>query len=112
MPNPTELREIIERLEKLGSEVDETRRGMSWSESVPGYTASLDAAVALVEKMLPGWNFTVASTKVPGDARPWADVASPAWIAGENDAEQGEGYGATPAIALLIALFRALEQKP
>jgi hypothetical protein len=162
MPNPTELRDLIERLEKLGGEVDETRRawlaqnlscdihaellnpipkgyhrisssgrylmasnrrGMSWSESVPDYIASLDAAVALVEKMLPGWVIAGLSN---GTLDPkYRDVRlytgwraslgrigaeiTPETVGGQDFAT---GTAPTPAIALLLALLRALEQKP
>ncbi|MGN6773055.1 MAG: hypothetical protein ACTHJQ_24890 [Rhizobiaceae bacterium] len=68
------------------------------------YTASLDAAIALVGKVLPGWS---------GDV----DICHPIADSGKVGArlfppEPGwanyAGEGPTPAIALLISMFRAL----
>lgn len=70
------------------------------NEHVPSYTASLDAAVALVERVLPGWDGFV-----PINAKGEAWV----WPAGG----MGKGHrvsAATPAIALLIATLKALQE--
>lgn len=61
------------------------------------YTASLDAVVALVERVLPGWKWRVSSNQ--------GEVF-------QRDPECGhDGYAATPAIALVIATLRALSQE-
>lgn len=78
----------------------------------PAYTASLDAAIALVERMLPGWttkHHTADST--PGQQRWHFYVARhPADRDGARSPHEFCGIG-SPVIALLIALFRALEAK-
>lgn len=86
--------------------IDETRDASGHLISVPRYTASLDAAVALVEKMLP-------------DANCWGVERSPAGFdayVSRNNVDAGHWYhGAehktSAAIALLIALFTALEPR-
>lgn len=68
---------------------------------VPLYTASLDAAIALVERMKPGWGFYLRSDKEGhgcGLVYPDAFRVTPCHC-----------MGATPAIAVCLALFRALE---
>ena len=61
-------------------------------------TASLDAALALVERVLPGWDFTVKRFGMRANVEVF-----------ENN---GKGYeyasGKTPALALLAALLKAL----
>lgn len=67
------------------------------------FTASLDAAVALVEKMLPGWGFYLRSDKEGhgcGLVYPDAFRVTPCHC-----------RGATPPIAMLLALFRALQDE-
>ncbi len=62
------------------------------------YTASLDAAVALCERVLPGYDWIVGHTN--GGLTIHAQV-------GQNEMVFGE----TPAIALLIAILSALETR-
>ena len=64
----------------------------------PLYTASIDAALALVERMLPEWRFVIRATlcELKHPQRMLKDV---------------DGRGATPALAILIALFTALHGK-
>jgi hypothetical protein len=110
--------DLIERLEKLegpDSKANvEIHRACGqpfvmeyWSESdttpsenlsmVPRYTASLDAAVALVGRVLPGWQWRVSAYQ--------GEVF-------QRDPEFGQdAFHATPAIALLIATLKALEQQ-
>lgn len=66
--------------------------------SWPAYTASLDAAVALCERVLPGYDWIVGHTN--GGLTIYAQV-------GQNEMVFGE----TPAIALLIAILTALEAR-
>ena len=78
--------------------------GSKLDHRVPRFTASLDAAVALCERVLPGWQWAAwggaieaGSTKprcmarVSDGRQQWANVDTP-----------------TPAIALLIAILTAL----
>lgn len=74
----------------------------------PAYTASLDAAIALVEKMLPGWRWTVFGPHPDFTERfAHADLwkRDPSVMITEPVSEKA----ATPALALLLALFRAME---
>lgn len=73
----------------------------AWCGPLPYLTASLDAALALVEEKLPGcdWNLDRDSGRYEFEILP---------------TEERIGYGArsaTPALAVLIALLRALEAK-
>lgn len=69
----------------------------------PAYTASVDAAIALAERVLPGWHWSIYDTD--GVGRCNAQMERPDF----TGAEDFDGTGATPAIALLIALLRAKE---
>lgn len=62
------------------------------------YTAFLDAAVALVERVLPGHDFIIARTN--------GGLTIHARVGGF-----GEAYGETPALALLAAMLKAMEEK-
>lgn len=65
----------------------------------PAYTKSLDATLALVEAKLPGANWSMSKGTEQYHALIDDDIVEPRAI----------GHAPTPAIALLIALFRALE---
>lgn len=68
------------------------------------FTASLDAALALVERVLPGWFVGLQQNRFVGDERRWT-----AYIT-LNDGEH-EATTYAPALALLAALLRALQAK-
>lgn len=68
-------------------------------DDLPAYTASLDAAVALVERKLPGESVLVGWWQTR-ETLPWARIGT--WK--EHDAT-----GPTPAIALCLALLHSLE---
>jgi hypothetical protein len=76
------------------------RHGWSVGWRVPPYTASLDAALALVERVLPGWGWAMSSSA----AGPFGVVFLP----GER---MREATHKTPALALLCALVKALIAK-
>lgn len=62
-------------------------------------TTSLDAALALAERVLPGWSWTVGTRDVPGcTAVIDSNGGSPIL---------GEAIAPTPALALCIAILRA-----
>lgn len=75
----------------------------------PAYTASLDAAVALVERVAPGWSWEcrASGTGDKGQATIWNPSRRP----GDND-QQRVYNCASPAIALCLALLRSQEQSP
>lgn len=74
-------------------------------DSVPAYTASLDAALALVERVRPGWWWCSRSDDTEGayanlgPARTNPNAGGPCWRA----------YAPTAPIALCLALLRTLE---
>lgn len=87
---------------------------------MPAYTASLDAAVALVERVLPGWGWRVATCCVSDDAWIFPDFNHPVhgerlkrefredidWVEITDVDLRPSGR---PAIALLIATLKALD---
>jgi len=76
-----------------------------WRVALPNYTASLDATVALIERVLPGW----CKQLFEQDDHTWhARVRSPEYRLVATDRDAHDGYP-TPAIALLLALLRAKE---
>lgn len=83
-----------------------------YTGDVPNFSEDMNAALALVERVVPGWVWTVAARNTaPEHGRPWADVASLEWIEAGDDAigcEYAEASAATPALALLSALLSAL----
>lgn len=91
----------------LGYEVRQSGDGFwTWSQSggsdlriLPKFTASLDAALALVERVLPGWEWSVGSDQGCAIATVWTPHA------GVDDLDVG---GPTPALAILAALLSAL----
>ena len=102
--------DLIERLEKATGpdrEIDTAIEELfdpsfrdSTLRQATRYTASLDATVALVEEMLPGWQYGI-------EVRRAANGGNTAWVAPNEDSSRAK-TAATPAIALLIALLRAL----
>lgn len=64
-------------------------------DKAPPLTASLDASLALVERLLPGWSWRIGNR--PGGG---------AWV--KLGTSHQEYLGATPALAILAALFKVL----
>lgn len=90
--------------------------GLSDRSDVPAYTSSLDAALSLVERKLPGWKRELEE-HVPTDKWPhavfgnhyWtATIISPEWDGSGGDWRAAEECGKTPALAVCLALLRAL----
>lgn len=79
--------------------------GWGWDVSLPEYTASLDAALALVEEKLPGWEWRVMWNGCQGNLAELTDNET-----AESSMENFSGLGATPALGLLLALIRALRE--
>lgn len=78
---------------------------------LPYVTTSLDAALALAERVLPGWTWDIAGPREPitgtDDGRPSAAL--------RLDADRPSlriGTATTPALALCIAILRAVAAQP
>lgn len=85
--------------------------------AVPAYTTDLSAALALVERVRPGWMY-VLSWWPPSDAEPdggasRCTLGGPGYISDETTTDTFEAtlYGARPLLplALLTALLMSLE---
>lgn len=77
----------------------------------PAYTASLDAAVALCERVLPGWFWRAGRTSLFPNGWAYISRTHPSHCDREDEASCSDGRAATPAIALLIAILTALEAR-
>ncbi len=69
------------------------------------YTASVDASLALVERLLPGQALAVGTMKFDPPGVPWCCI----WTTGGDP--KFNGSGATPSLAILAALLTALLAK-
>ena len=75
-----------------------------WRGVIPSYTASVDAVLALVERMLPGWRFSVGNDYYDREGPCWARV----FPSEGQHLGSGNCYASTPALALCAALLTAL----
>lgn len=75
----------------------------------PAYTASVDAAIALAERVLPGWNWRVGRTELYPNGWSYVHKYDPSNCDRTDEAACADGKAANPAIALCIALLRAKE---
>jgi hypothetical protein len=76
-------------------------RGGTGCPRIEQYTASLDASLALVERVLPDAPVLIGMRQTP-ETQPWARLA---------DWRGEDATGSTPALALLVALLKALLAK-
>jgi hypothetical protein len=79
-----------------------------WDLDYPKVTASLDSVLSLVEERLPEWRWAVNKSG-------WAELH---WLGGPQPEKKPHAHpyvsvhdAATPALAMLSALLRALEAK-
>ncbi len=75
---------------------------------IPKLTASVDAVIALAERVLPGWYWGITQGDDGEDAVEFQGNVWPSIQPYPAELEQ-YGYHKLPAIALLIALLRAKE---
>ena len=84
----------------------ETAADGTFLGSVRPVTTSLDAAIALAERVLPGWAVEVSRINA-GTSRCTANI----WMPSQRGAQLGSGRvfvdASTPALALCIATLRA-----
>jgi hypothetical protein len=127
----SELSELLERVKAATGpdrELDDAIRHaidgkmvepqLLWRETFP-YTASIDDALALTERMLPGWAWCVQKIVGVPSRAPTQDCEADLWVPAAKDAQivwagkrRFRADGATPALAILAALLSALEAKP
>jgi hypothetical protein len=88
-------------------QADLGRDGWSVGWRTEPYTASLDAALALVARALPGgWHVNLGRTYRDKSGRgPWM-----AYL--ENDPDEAQAHAPTASLALLAAMLRALGNSP
>lgn len=79
-------------------DIDETRDASGKLIIVPHYTASLDAALALVAEVLPGWKWVIVCDG--------CDIWTEEFEGNEPKRFISTGHK-SPAVALLIALLKA-----
>lgn len=77
------------------------------SLKVPDLLGSLDASLALVEERLPGWRVAINSDSHRGP--PWAAAVKPHGASWPAPTAMCMSW--TPALAVLLALFKALEDQ-
>lgn len=78
--------------------------------SVPKYTSSIDAAVSLAERVLPGWFWGITQGSDGNDSYEFQGNVWPGVTPFPAGLERF-GYHRSPAIALVLAILRALQQK-
>ncbi|MDJ1632300.1 hypothetical protein [Rhizobium rhizogenes] len=88
------------------------RKGAALSVQAKPFTSSIDAAIALTERLLPGWSWTTSdrNRRIIAPKRedgPWGAVNSPAWWDEDESDEYFEAFASTPAIALVLSTLRA-----
>jgi len=77
-------------------------------EPVVYYTASLDACVALMDAVLPGWKWSVADNRYePVRGKAFASVQTPTSYDGPAPWPEGWGHNDNPCLAFLDAIFSA-----
>lgn len=85
--------------------------GHGFDQLVPTLTASLDATIALCERVLPGWFWRVGRTSLFPNGWAYVSRTHPSHCDREDEAACADGRASSPAIALLIALLRAKEAR-
>jgi hypothetical protein len=108
-PNPTReaLTSLLSRVEGCTGadpDVDHLLHDL-WpdGDGAPNYSASLDAALALVERVRPGWDVVIGTSDYPS-GQPWARI----YPQGHMHKGSGDVEAKTPALALLAALLKSL----
>jgi hypothetical protein len=82
-------------------------QGVPCCDDAPKLTGSVDACIALAERLLPGWNWFLAIEC--GDKEYCAKLFDPSTIESlRRTASADDEYGATPALAMLGAILSAV----
>jgi hypothetical protein len=84
--------------------------GFAWV--APAYTASIDAALALVDRAHPGWRYHIYSAEVFDAKRPFVRLMQPGWSRLSREQQpfgEGRAEAETLPLAILAALLRSIE---
>jgi hypothetical protein len=111
-PMTSTLKELVERVAKAEGRDWSLDRAINDALGIDnryhehaGYTGSIDAALALCERVLPGWSWMARWVR--------PDAGGPISVAYVDNAERHHNATAkTPALALLAAMLRALAAAP
>ena len=97
---------LVGKIAEVFGPFDEPERGKSWL-AYNAWQGSLDAAVAFLEAVLPGWVYVVANTS------PYKDDHSICAVfpRSEDPEKSFEAEADTPARALLLATLDALIER-
>jgi hypothetical protein len=79
--------------------------GSPFSDQTPPVTTSLDAALALAERVLPGWGWEISHDDCNGNYYAW--VGKDFYLHGPQ--EHLRGIQESPALALCIAVLKATD---
>lgn len=77
---------------------------------LPCYTSSIDAAVSLAERVLPGWYWRVGRTSLFPNGWAFVSRLPPDHCDRKDEAACSDGKAANPSIALCIAVLRAKKE--
>lgn len=91
--------------------MDETRDGNGLLVTVPAFTDSMDAAIALLRKVLPNWFWRCGQTSLFPNGWAYISRLDPSHCDRCDEAASSNGKAANAASALCIALLRAIEAK-
>lgn len=89
-------------------DIDETREASGQLITVPAYTASLDAALALADRVLPGCWWMAAK----GRLRASEPLYGARLFFGTDEAIGEAEHEQSAALAIVLALLKALSQEP
>jgi hypothetical protein len=88
--------------------IDPNHKGRGKGNVRGNVTASLDAAIALTERVLPGWFWRAGRTSLFPKGWAYVSRTHPSHCDRKDEASSSDGKAASPAIALLLATLRAL----
>lgn len=94
-------------VESSGAPRLDSLHGTTIWPDVPAYTASIDAALVLLERVLPGW--TVANVGQDDTKRWWAELREGFQTSYSRVATSGPL--ASPALALVLSTLKALQEE-
>jgi len=103
-------RENKDRNWRMGHRTTKTRKAEPWV-ALPAFTASVDAAIAFIERVLPGWGWELTEPAVVAGVSPRSRSSARIWPSTsfkDNGSRTAFGDAETIPLALLAAALSAL----